>query len=221
MEPIRWPTAASEAIVVQKGLRARVRLKDDLGEIRTVAGVDTAFPEKGTMARCAIVVLSFPELHRLGDATSLVPVTFPYVPGLLAFREGPAIEAALAQLPEMPDLLMFDGHGYAHPRRMGIASHLGVLLDWPSIGCAKSVLTGHFDEPGPNPGDRSPLLAKEGELLGYALRTKARTKPVFVSTGHRVSPGKAVEIVMACARGYRLPEPTRLADKLAGEKPTA
>jgi len=213
-----WPTHVREAIARQHELRGRVRLEDDFGELRSVAGIDTAFPrvDGEPVARCAVVVLSFPELRPLTQATATAPVPFPYVPGLLALREGPVIEAALAQLPSLPDLLMFDGQGYAHPRRLGIASHLGVLLDRPSIGCAKGVLTGHYSDPGPNPGDRSPLLAPDGELLGYALRTKARTRPVFVSPGHRVSPKAAVELVMACARGYRLPEPTRLADQLAG-----
>lgn len=214
----RWPTDTREAVAIQKELRGRVRLEDDPGEVHTVAGVDTALPKRGgePFARCAVVVLSFPELRPLGQATSVVPLTFPYVPGLLAFREGPAIEAALAQLASLPDLLIFDGHGYAHPRRMGIASHLGVLLDHPTVGCAKSILTGRAEEPDPDPGDRSPLLASDGELLGYALRTKRGVKPVYVSAGHRVSHQTAVDLVLRCTRGYRLPEPTRLADQLAG-----
>jgi deoxyribonuclease V len=212
-----WPEDAKEAVAVQKRLRQQVRLEDDFGELRTIAGVDTAFPKREgePVTQCAIVVFSYPELQVLEQATSQLPVNFPYVPGLLAFREGPAIEAALAKLSQMPDLLMFDGHGYAHPRRMGIASHLGVRLDHPSIGCAKSILTGRAEEPGPNPGDHTPLLAADGELLGYALRTKARCKPVYISGGHRVSHETAVRIVMACVRGYRLPEPTRLADQLS------
>ncbi|MBI3947355.1 MAG: deoxyribonuclease V [Armatimonadetes bacterium] len=219
MEPltVQWPTEVREAVAVQQVLRRRIRLEDDPGPLATVAGVDTAFPKRGgePVARCAVVVLSFPDLRLLGEAAAEVPVMFPYVPGLLAFREGPAIVAALAQLPEPPDLLMFDGHGYAHPRRIGIASHLGVLLDRPAIGCAKSILTGHADEPGPEPGDRAPLLARDGELLGYALRTRARTRPVYVSPGHRVSFATAADLVMACVRGRRLPEPTRLADHLS------
>ncbi len=212
---IHWPADAREAVAIQKEMRPRVRLDDDYGGIRTVAGIDTAFPMRGTVARCAIVVLSYPEMRPLSQVVREVPVTFPYVPGLLAFREGPAIAETLANQPETPDLLLFDGHGYAHPRRMGIASHLAVLLDLPSIGCAKSVLTGHFSEPGPDAGDRSPLIAGDGEMLGYALRTKARTRPVFISPGHRVSIETAVNLVMACVRGYRLPEPTRLADQLS------
>ena len=213
-----WMVDVREAIALQQELRKRIRLDDDLDEVRTVAGVDTAFPKRGgePVARCAVVVLSFPELRPVAQVTSVVPITFPYVPGLLAFREGPAIEAALIQLQRLPDLLLFDGHGYAHPRRMGIATHLGVLLDRPTLGCAKSILTGHAEEPGPNPGDRSPLLAPDGELLGYAVRTRRGVKPVYVSAGHRMRHETAVELVLRCARGYRLPEPTRLADKLAG-----
>jgi deoxyribonuclease V len=213
-----WKVNVREAIALQQELRERVRLEDDLGEVLTIAGIDTAFPKHGgePVARCAVVVLSFPELHPVEQTTSVVPITFPYVPGLLAFREGPAIEAALGQLAGLPDLLLFDGHGYAHPRRMGIATHLGVLLDRPTLGCAKSILTGHAEEPGPNPGDRSPLTASDGELLGYALRTRRGVKPVYVSAGHRISHETAVDFVLRCARGHRLPEPTRLADKLAG-----
>ncbi len=213
-----WMVDVREAIALQQELRKRIRLDDDLDEVRTVAGVDTAFPKRGgePVARCAVVVLSFPELRPVAQVTSVVPITFPYVPGLLAFREGPAIEAALSQLQRLPDLLLFDGHGYARPRRVGISTHLGVLLGRTTLGCAKSILTGHAEEPGPNPGDRSPLLAPDGELLGYAVRTRRGVKPVYVSAGHRMRHETAVELVLRCARGYRLPEPTRLADKLAG-----
>lgn len=212
-----WPTEIQEALHLQEALRRQVRLEDDLKPLATVAGVDVAFPrrEQGHVARCAVVVLSFPALQVREQATAEVPITFPYVPGLLAFREGPAILAALARLSLQPDLLMFDGQGVAHPRRLGIASHLGVLLDWPTIGCAKSRLFGHADEPGPHPGDRSPLLAPEGELIGYALRTQSHTQPVYVSPGHRVCHETAVHLVMACLRKHRLPEPTRLADQLS------
>lgn len=216
-ELVAWPTDVREALALQESLRRRVRLEDDFGEVRTVVGVDVAFPRRAgePVARCAVVVLSFPQMEVLEQAVAEVPVTFPYVPGLLAFREGPAIEAALQRLRRTPDLLLFDGHGYAHPRRIGIASHMGVLLDRPSVGCAKCILYGHAEPPGEHPGDRSPLLAPDGELLGYALRTKARTQPVYVSPGHRVSPDSAVALVLQCVRGYRLPEPTRMADRLS------
>lgn len=214
MAAIHWPTKVNEAVAVQQQLRQRVRLEDDLGTPATIAGIDTAFPER-TVARGAVVVLSYPDLQPLEQAVAHVPVTFPYVPGLLSFREGPAILEALSRLSSLPDLLLFDGHGYAHPRRVGIASHLGVLLDRPAIGCAKSILTGSASEPGYEPGDHTRLLSPDGELLGYALRTKRRTRPVYVSPGHRVSFETAVAVVMACVRGYRLPEPTRLADRLS------
>lgn len=212
-----WPTDVREALALQEALRRRVRLEDDLGETRTVAGVDVAFPRRAgePKARCAVVVLSFPQMQVLEQSLAEVPVTFPYVPGLLAFREGPAVQAALERLERLPDLFLFDGHGYAHPRRIGIASHMGVVLDRPSIGCAKRILYGHADPPGEHPGDRSPLLAPDGELLGYALRTRARSQPVYVSPGHRVSPDTAVALVLQCLRGYRLPEPTRLAHQLS------
>lgn len=211
-----WPTDARTAVAMQQQWRHRVRLEDDFGDIRTIAGIDTAFPKRDgePVARCAVVVLSYPELQPLLQVTAEAPVTFPYVPGLLSFREGPVIQAALAQLSSLPDMLFFDGHGYAHPRRMGIATQLGVLLDHPSIGCAKSVLVGRYQEPGPEPGARAPLITGK-ELLGYALRTKARVRPVFVSPGHRVSIETAVTLTLSCVRGYRLPEPTRLADRLS------
>ena len=141
--------------------------------------------------------------------------TFPYIPGLLSFREIPVLLDAIARLRSRPQLLVVDGHGIAHPRRFGIASHLGVVADVPTIGCAKSRLTGKHEEPGPLPGDCSPLLSRDGELIGRVVRTKARTRPLFVSIGHKIGLETAVEIVLRCLRGYRLPEPTRLADRLS------
>ncbi|HZC76226.1 MAG TPA: deoxyribonuclease V, partial [Ktedonobacterales bacterium] len=181
-----------------------------LDDIRTVAGVDVSYGEVG---RAAVVVLSFPALEVLEEVAFEGAARFPYVPGLLSFREGPLALAALERVQTRPDVLMFDGQGYAHPRRLGLASHLGVYLDMPSIGAAKSRLVGTYVEPGPNIGDRSPLVHR-GEVVGVALRTKPRTNPLFVSAGHKLDLETAVAVVLRCLRGYRLPEPTRLADKL-------
>jgi deoxyribonuclease V len=143
------------------------------------------------------------------------PITFPYVPGLLTFREGPVVLAALEQLTTWPDLFIFDGHGLAHPRRVGLAAHLGILLDQPSIGCAKSRLTGTHAEPDSDIGNWTPLI-DGGETIGAVLRTRKNTKPVFVSIGHRIDLPTAIEFVLRCTRGYRLPETTRWAHKVAG-----
>ncbi len=194
------------------------RLRDELArgepvaldQIHTVAGVDASYREIG---RAAIAVFSFPDLALLEEVTATKEAPFPYIPGLLAFREGPVALAAYERLTIQPDLLIFDAHGYAHPRRMGLASHLGVYLDRPSIGCAKSRLVGKYEEPGPEPGAWSPLMSR-GEEIGRVVRTKARTRPIFVSVGYRITLSLAVEVVLRCVRGYRLPEPTRIADKL-------
>jgi deoxyribonuclease V len=146
-----------------------------------------------------------------------LPVTFPYIPGLLSFREAPVGLAAISALETRPDLLLVDGHGLAHPRRCGIACHLGLLLDLPTIGCAKSILVGQAEEPGPNPGDWTPL-DNRGETIGAALRTRPKTRPIYVSIGHRVSLASAIALVSQCGRGYRLPEPTRLADRIASRR---
>ncbi len=175
-----------------------------------MAGVDVSYGEVG---RAAVVVLSFPGLEVLEEVAIEGAARFPYIPGLLSFREGPLALAALERVQTRPDVLMFDGQGYAHPRRLGLASHLGVYLDMPSIGVAKSRLVGTYAEPGPNIGDRSPLVHR-GEVVGVALRTKPRTNPLFVSAGHKLDLETAVAVVLRSLRGYRLPEPTRLADKL-------
>lgn len=207
-----WDVGTEEALAIQRRLRPLVRQEGSLAldDIRTVAGVDVSYGEVG---RAAVVVLSFPALEVLEEVAFEGAVRFPYVPGLLSFREGPLALAALERMKTPPDVLMFDGQGYAHPRRLGLASHLGVYLDMPSIGVAKSRLVGTYAEPGPNIGDRSPLVHR-GEVVGVALRTKLRTNPLFVSAGHKLDLETAVAVVLRSLRGYRLPEPTRLADKL-------
>ena len=203
-------------MAIQRQLRGEVAHGEPvaLDQIHTVAGVDASYREIG---RAAIAVFSFPDLTLLEEVTATREAPFPYIPGLLAFREGPVALAAYERLAIQPDLLLFDAHGYAHPRRMGLASHLGVYLDRPSIGCAKSRLTGKYEEPGPEMGAWSPLLSR-GEEIGRVVRTKARTKPIFVSVGYRVTLPLAVEVVLRCVRGYRLPEPTRIADRLTKER---
>ena len=212
----RWDVSPEEAVAVQRQLRGEVAHGEPvaLDQIHTVAGVDASYREIG---RAAIAVFSFPDLTLLEEVTATREAPFPYIPGLLAFREGPVALAAYERLTIQPDLLLFDAHGYAHPRRMGLASHLGVYLDRPSIGCAKSRLTGKYEEPGPESGTWSPLLSR-GEEIGRVVRTKARTKPIFVSVGYRVTLPLAVEVVLRCVHGYRLPEPTRIADRLTKER---
>lgn len=171
----------------------------------------------GTTAYAVVVVLSFPALQVVETTFGSAPVTFPYVPGLLTFREAPAVLAACRQTRAEPDVLLFDGQGYAHPRRLGLASHLGLILDRPSIGCAKSRLVGRYAEPARELGASTPLIDR-GEEVGAALRTRPSHAPLFVSPGHRVSVATAVQIVLACCReGRFMPEPTRLAHNLVTE----
>ena len=215
-----WNLSWDDARRVQETLAERVSRQDDFGTIRTVAGIDLAYPRNasGTVTgRAAVVVLAYPDLDIVEERVVTRSVTFPYVPGLLSFREAPIALAAFQELRIQPDLLLVDGHGIAHPRRLGLASHLGVLLDLPTIGCAKSILVGKAEEPGHEPGDRMPLVDGD-ETVGLALRTRSRSRPMYVSPGHRISVETAANLVMGCARGFRLPEPTRLADRLAGQR---
>nr|MCU0809385.1 deoxyribonuclease V [Candidatus Contendobacter sp.] len=179
-----------------------------------VAGVDVGFEAGGTVTRAAVAVLRYPELDVLETAIARRPTTFPYVPGLLSFRELPAVLEALEQLREPPDLLLCDGQGIAHPRRLGIASHLGLLVDIPAIGVAKSRLCGMHEEPPNQRGAWTPLWA-EGEIIGAVLRTRPGVKPLYISPGHRINLATAIQYVMACCTRYRLPETTRHAHRLA------
>jgi deoxyribonuclease V len=212
--PHPWNVSPEEAVAIQQRLREQVIREGPMpGPGTVIVGVDVGF--RGELARAAAVAVRFPDLTPLAQAVAEVPVTFPYIPGLLAFREAPAILAALERLPLSPQVLMVDGHGISHPRRMGIATHLGVYLDLPSIGCAKSKLWGRYKMPPDEPGAWSPLWDGE-EMIGAVLRTQAGASPVFVSIGHRISLENAIATVMACVRGHRLPEPTRLAHLAAG-----
>jgi deoxyribonuclease V len=213
-----WNLAPREAARLQRELRSQVSLRDEitLSDVRIVAGADNGYARRAaaTIAFSAVVVLSFPDLELLETQTAICPVQFPYVPGLLSFREAPAILAAFRQVQTRPDVGLFDAHGYAHPRRFGAASHLGLLLDLPSIGCAKSRLIGSYEEPEPTFGARRPLI-DHGEVVGAVVRSRAGRAPLFVSPGHKMSVDNAVAIALACCRGASImPEPTRQADKL-------
>jgi len=210
----RWEVTPAEAATLQQELRARLRLQPEPGPVTRVAGVDVSF--RAGRARAAVVVLSWPALEPLDQAWAEVPAAFPYIPGYLSFREGPAVLAAFERLTLWPDLVIFDGQGTAHPRRLGLACHLGLFLDLPSIGCAKSRLCGTHDPPGPARGDWAPLY-DEGEVIGAALRSRPGTRPLYVSPGHRVDLPTAIGRVLDCCAGYRLPETTRRAHRLAGE----
>ncbi|HEY75219.1 MAG TPA: deoxyribonuclease V [Thermoflexia bacterium] len=215
-----WDLPPAEAKRLQRQLRDRVRIEPITNPVRWIAGVDVSV--RGEVSKAAVVVLSFPELEPTEAVTAERPVEFPYIPGLLAFREGPVVLDAMAKLRQRPDLVIFDAHGLSHPRRMGLATHLGVLLDLPSIGCAKSRLCGEHGEPPPERGGWTPLFDGE-EVIGAVLRTRTGVHPVYVSIGHRIDLEGAVEWVLRCCTRYRLPEPTRWAHRVAGGEsiPTA
>ncbi len=210
-----WDVSPAEAIRLQEALRRQVVVENYLGEVVTVAGVDVSV--QGEVARAAVVMLRFPELTMLEVAKAETRVPFPYVPGLLAFREAPAILAACERLQAEPDLFIFDGQGLAHPRRMGIATHVGLFLDRPTIGCAKSRLCGVHPQLPDRAGAWVPLTDGD-EVIGAAVRTRAGVKPVYVSPGQRIDLPTALRYVLACCRGYRLPEPCRLAHMVAGQR---
>jgi len=213
--PESWPKTAAEAIALQQTLAPQVITQDQLPDpIRRVAGVDAGYEEEGQITRAAVVVLSFPDLTPIDEALVRCPTTFPYVPGLLSFREVPAVLEALAQLQTEPDIILCDGQGIAHPRRLGIASHLGVICDRPTIGVAKSRLIGTHKELPQEKGAWVPLIDK-GDRIGAVLRSRANTRPLYISPGHKVSLETAIDLVLRCTPKYRLPETTRYSDRLA------
>ncbi len=216
-ELLAWDGDVPRARRLQSELAARVRLHDDAAQPHRVAGVDVGFEEGGAITRAAAVLLDAATMRPLAEAVARLPTRMPYIPGLLSFRELPAVLAALAQLPHVPELILVDGHGVAHPRGLGIAAHLGVITGLPTIGVAKKILVGAHDPVGPLRGERAPLMYR-GRMIGTALRSKDGIHPLIVSPGHRVSHATAVERVLACGRGYKLPEPTRLADRLASRR---
>ncbi|WP_166805010.1 deoxyribonuclease V [Nitrosococcus wardiae] len=209
-----WNLSPQEAVALQQRLAAQVITEDRLNQVHSVAGVDVGFENQGKITRAAVVVLRLADLSLVEQAVARQPTRFPYIPGLLSFRECPAVLAALEKLTVMPDLLLCDGQGIAHPRRFGIACHLGVLTDLPSIGVAKTRLVGKHGVVPDERGSWTPLVDK-GETVGAVLRTRTGVKPIFISAGHRISLSSALHYVMACTTRYRLPETTRAADKLA------
>jgi len=210
-----WNLTPREAMELQKQLAFEVIRADDFVEpVKTVAGIDLGYDAKNDTSRAVVVVLKFPELELIESSEALLPIQFPYVPSLLSFRETPVAIKALEKLKTAPDLILCDGQGIAHPRRFGIACHIGLLTDTPSIGVAKSILTGKFENLGDERGSVAPLIVRN-EQIGAALRTKDKVQPVYVSVGHRISLETAVRYVLQCAPKYRLPETTRLADKMA------
>jgi deoxyribonuclease V len=219
VSPHRWDVSPSEAKEIQQRLRSRVSTERTFSQVNTVAGVDVSF--KNEVAQAAIVVLSYPELTPVDHSLAELPVEFPYIPGLLAFREAPSVLAALEKLDTEPDLFIFDAQGLAHPRRMGLATHLGVIIDRPSIGCAKSRLCGSHHEPGPEKGSYTHLYAgdeaaRAPEIIGAVVRSRTNVTPLYVSIGHRVDLPTAIEYVLGCCTKYRLPETTRYAHRVAG-----
>jgi len=208
----RWDVSTAEAVEIQKKLAKRVRKEPLVSPVETVAGIDVSI--RGDLAQAAVSVLRLPDLTVIDEAISRCDVPFPYVPGLLSFREIPAILPALVKLRVHPDVLMTDSQGLAHPRRFGLACHLGVLLDIPAFGVAKSRLIGQYQEPGRTKGDRS-LLTDKDEIIGVVIRTRTNVKSVFVSQGHRVAITDVVRITLDCVSRYKLPEPTRQAHMLS------
>jgi len=201
---------------LQERLRTRIVRRDELGEVQTVAGADVAFLRERNLACAAVVVLAYPSLDEIERRWAAAEIRFPYVPGLLSFREIPVLVRAFEKLAARPDVVLFDGQGIAHPRRIGLAAHAGLILDVPSVGCAKSRLVGEAAEPRPEVGEWSPLRDGE-EVIGAVVRTRRGVKPVYVSIGHRVSLPTAIRLVLGCLDRTRIPKPTREADRYADE----
>lgn len=206
-----WDLAPKEAMELQRRLASLVLPEGDPGDVRFVAGVDIVAGPRGSLARGAVVVLSYPELELVESHALETTAPYPYIPGLLSFREIPVLIPALEAVRSRVDLVVVDGHGYSHPRRFGLACHLGYLLDLPTIGCAKSRLVGANETPGEQVGDRAPLL-HNGEVIGEVVRTKAKARPLYVSVGHRISIEAATNWVLRLGAGRRVTEPIRLAD---------
>lgn len=215
----RWDLDHREAMALQARLAPQVIRHGDPSDVCVVAGADVAFDRAGNRAVAAVVVLAYPALTPIESIATVVEQRVPYIPGLLSFRETPALLEAFRRLSTRPDLLLVDGHGYAHPRRFGLACHLGLLLDLPTAGVAKSRFIGEHSDVGPNFGDRADLVDGD-EVIGGVLRTRIGTRPLHISVGHRLSQQAAELWVLRCCRGHRLPEPTRLADRLAREEKT-
>ena len=211
-----WALAPEEAARLQRQLRARVVLMAPARPPQTVAGADVAIDTDREEGVAGVIVYRYPDLQEIERRWARQRISFPYIPGLLAFREIPLLLDAFAQLRTAPDIVLVDGQGIAHPRGLGIASHLGLWLECATIGCAKSLLVGEYEEPAPAAGSRTPLVFK-GEIVGAVVRTRDRVQPVFVSPGHRMDLDGAVRLVLDCCDGYRIPKPTRQADQFVAE----
>ncbi len=210
-----WELTAAEAVRIQRELRKKTRLEPFTHVPALAAGSDVHFMDN--MAVAAVVICEYPSLRIVEQVQRKVPLKFPYVPGLLAFREAPAILEALSALRSEPEVFFFDGQGQAHPRRMGLATHLGILLDRPSLGCAKSLYIGEGREPALKRGSRR-QLKDHGDVIGATLRTKDNVRPVYVSAGHLMDLPSAIRLVLLFSRGFRIPEPLRIAHQLAGQE---
>jgi deoxyribonuclease V len=217
IKSIQWNLSPAEGIQAQKKLSKLVIKRWDRRNVSLVAGTDVHFPSR-TTARAAVVVLTYPDLEIVESSTYEGPCIFPYIPGLLSFREIPPLLRAWRRLKKTPDLVLCDGQGITHPRGLGLASHFGLVLDVPTIGCAKSPLFGEFEEPGPKRGSRSSIRDKSGKTIGVVLRSRDDTRPLYVSIGHRINLQTAVRIILSCTPRFRIPEPLRAAHRLAGEK---
>jgi deoxyribonuclease V len=210
-----WNVSPAEGIAIQNKLRETVERRWDRRAVNLVAGADVHFPRRDRL-RAAIVVCTHPGLEVVESAALEMPCAFPYIPGLLSFREIPGLLAAWRRLRQKPDVLLCDGQGIAHPRGLGLASHLGIVIGVPTIGCAKSHLFGEYAPPGERKGDRSPIKDRRGRAIGAVLRSRDSTRPLFVSVGHLIDLRTAVRIVLSCTPRYRIPEPLRAAHRLAG-----
>jgi deoxyribonuclease V len=218
LDPADWELTPRQAAARQRELASQIVTEDRFSAVRRIAGIDAGFPQSGQLTRVAVVVMSYPGLEVLEEVVIERPTRFPYVPGLLSFREVPVMLEALANLERKPDIILCDGHGRAHPRRFGSASHLGLFSGIPTVGVGKSRLYGSFEAPSEERGHSTSLFVRD-EVIGAAVRTRRRVSPVFVSTGHGVSIISAIDLVLDCAPRFRVPEPIRAADKLAGAAP--
>jgi len=205
-----WDLPYKEAVKIQQALRNRLVLDAPKMDLKLVAGADVSYSKGSDLFFSSVVVLEMPEMRILEEVTAMGKMNFPYIPGLLSFREAPILIKAFEKVKNIPDVVIFDGQGTAHPRGLGLACHMGLVLDFPTIGCAKKILVGDYDPVGSEVGEHTPIVFK-GDTVGSALRTRKNVKPVFISPGHRMDVPFAVEVVLKTCRGYKLPEPTRQA----------
>jgi deoxyribonuclease V len=209
-----WNVSPEEAVQIQENLRSRIVLRTNFSKVRTIGGGDVAYSKKRNLLFGAIVVLSFPQMDTLDIAEAYGKVRFPYIPGLFSFREGPILIKTFQRLKIKPDVMLYDGQGIAHPRGFGLASHMGLWLDLPSVGCAKTPLLDEFISPGSSKGSCE-LIRREGKEVGIVLRTKDNVRPLFVSPGHRIDLPTSIQIILKCCQGFRIPEPLRRAHHIS------